>query len=412
MTVTLIIGTQWGDEGKGKVVDYFSKNADYVVRFQGGSVTGDTPVFIKNGKFSNVVKIKDFVDTFYLDDEEGIKKINDTSTFGAKISKNPGVTSFDVAKVLAVYRHKADKIYNVKYNGGNLSLTPDHSIFIYNKKTGKPYCKKTSDLKKGDILISFPHKNMLRAHNKGDIFFSDISNSENLTLQYEKNEILHSLPISNNLLKLFGYYVAEGNSSIRERQRKEKYRKSPSTDYDITFSFNSKEKNMINSVKNSMRSIFGETNPNIFSPPNEESETCVRYSKKYLAVLFKDLFGAKAKTKKLPDFFFQLSKEMFLKFFKTYVAGYGYIHKSGKLEVGTVSKDLAIQLNWLLNIHGIKSTILEKTTKERKAPQGHILHSTKVYTIKIGASNNPFLKKEPKRKNNFYLRRVLKISKE
>jgi len=42
MTVTLIIGTQWGDEGKGKVVDYFSKNAEYVVRFQGGNNAGHT----------------------------------------------------------------------------------------------------------------------------------------------------------------------------------------------------------------------------------------------------------------------------------------------------------------------------------------------------------------------------------
>jgi adenylosuccinate synthase len=42
MTVTLIIGTQWGDEGKGKVVDYYSKNADFVVRFQGGNNAGHT----------------------------------------------------------------------------------------------------------------------------------------------------------------------------------------------------------------------------------------------------------------------------------------------------------------------------------------------------------------------------------
>jgi len=47
MSVTLINGTQWGDEGKGKVVDYFSKNADYVVRFQGGNNAGHT---IKVGK--------------------------------------------------------------------------------------------------------------------------------------------------------------------------------------------------------------------------------------------------------------------------------------------------------------------------------------------------------------------------
>ncbi len=42
MTVNLVIGTQWGDEGKGKVVDYYSKDADYVVRFQGGNNAGHT----------------------------------------------------------------------------------------------------------------------------------------------------------------------------------------------------------------------------------------------------------------------------------------------------------------------------------------------------------------------------------
>jgi adenylosuccinate synthase len=47
MTVNLVIGTQWGDEGKGKVVDYYSKHADYVVRFQGGNNAGHT---IKVGK--------------------------------------------------------------------------------------------------------------------------------------------------------------------------------------------------------------------------------------------------------------------------------------------------------------------------------------------------------------------------
>ena len=42
MPVTLIVGTQWGDEGKGKIVDYYAEHADYVVRFQGGSNAGHT----------------------------------------------------------------------------------------------------------------------------------------------------------------------------------------------------------------------------------------------------------------------------------------------------------------------------------------------------------------------------------
>ena len=37
-----IIGAQWGDEGKGKITDYFAQKCDYVVRFQGGNNAGHT----------------------------------------------------------------------------------------------------------------------------------------------------------------------------------------------------------------------------------------------------------------------------------------------------------------------------------------------------------------------------------
>jgi adenylosuccinate synthase len=40
----VIVGTQWGDEGKGKIVDLLSEYADYVVRFQGGNNAGHTMV--------------------------------------------------------------------------------------------------------------------------------------------------------------------------------------------------------------------------------------------------------------------------------------------------------------------------------------------------------------------------------
>lgn len=40
----VIVGTQWGDEGKGKVIDILSDRMDYVVRYQGGSNAGHTVV--------------------------------------------------------------------------------------------------------------------------------------------------------------------------------------------------------------------------------------------------------------------------------------------------------------------------------------------------------------------------------
>ena len=44
MATTVVLGAQWGDEGKGKVTDFFASNADMVVRFQGGNNAGHTIV--------------------------------------------------------------------------------------------------------------------------------------------------------------------------------------------------------------------------------------------------------------------------------------------------------------------------------------------------------------------------------
>src|SRR6202007_2962193 len=38
----VVVGAQWGDEGKGKIVDWLSNRADVVVRFQGGHNAGHT----------------------------------------------------------------------------------------------------------------------------------------------------------------------------------------------------------------------------------------------------------------------------------------------------------------------------------------------------------------------------------
>ncbi len=41
---TVLVGTQWGDEGKGKIIDILSARVDYIVRYQGGSNAGHTVV--------------------------------------------------------------------------------------------------------------------------------------------------------------------------------------------------------------------------------------------------------------------------------------------------------------------------------------------------------------------------------
>ena len=50
MSSVVVVGTQWGDEGKGKIVDLLTHYADYVVRFQGGNNAGHTLV-VEGKKF-------------------------------------------------------------------------------------------------------------------------------------------------------------------------------------------------------------------------------------------------------------------------------------------------------------------------------------------------------------------------
>ena len=44
MSAVAVVGAQWGDEGKGKIVDYYTEFADMVVRYAGGPNAGHTLV--------------------------------------------------------------------------------------------------------------------------------------------------------------------------------------------------------------------------------------------------------------------------------------------------------------------------------------------------------------------------------
>ena len=88
MTNVVVIGTQWGDEGKGKLVDWLSERADVVVRFQGGANAGHTLVIdgvtyklsllpsgiVRKGKMA-VIGNGVVIDPWKLSDEiEGIRQ--------------------------------------------------------------------------------------------------------------------------------------------------------------------------------------------------------------------------------------------------------------------------------------------------------------------------------------------------
>ena len=51
MSVTAVVGANWGDEGKGKLCDYLAESSDLVIRFQGGRNAGHT-IINRYGKFA------------------------------------------------------------------------------------------------------------------------------------------------------------------------------------------------------------------------------------------------------------------------------------------------------------------------------------------------------------------------
>jgi adenylosuccinate synthase len=78
MTVTVIVGTQWGDEGKGKIIDYYAENMNFIVRFQGGNNAGHT------------IQVGDEVFKFHLL-PSGIIRPDKTVIIGNGLVIDPGI---------------------------------------------------------------------------------------------------------------------------------------------------------------------------------------------------------------------------------------------------------------------------------------------------------------------------------
>ncbi len=117
----VIVGTQWGDEGKGKITDYFSGESSYVVRFQGGNNAGHTiiaegetyklhliPSGVVYNKPTNIIGNGVVVDPKMLLDE--IKMLKDRGI-------NPKVFVSDRAHVVFPYHIALDEALTVHQGG-------------------------------------------------------------------------------------------------------------------------------------------------------------------------------------------------------------------------------------------------------------------------------------------------------
>jgi adenylosuccinate synthase len=146
-----IIGAQWGDEGKGKITDYLSEQADLVVRFQGGNNAGHTiivgdRVFKLHGLPSGVVrpgKLAVIGNGAVINMEELLSEIEHVRENGSDID---GLRISDRAHLIIEYHKKLD--------GAEESYKGDGVVGTTRKGIGPAYQDKVSriGIRAGDLL--------------------------------------------------------------------------------------------------------------------------------------------------------------------------------------------------------------------------------------------------------------------
>ncbi|MBA3046576.1 MAG: adenylosuccinate synthase [Candidatus Thermoplasmatota archaeon] len=119
MPSRLIVGTQWGDEGKGKITDLLASNADLVVRFQGGNNAGHTIVIGEKTFKLHLVPsgiLRDNVTSvigngLVIDPEVLLKELDGLRELGVKIGK---LVISDRAHVIMPYHKIIDGLEEEK----------------------------------------------------------------------------------------------------------------------------------------------------------------------------------------------------------------------------------------------------------------------------------------------------------
>lgn len=170
MANVVVVGSQWGDEGKGKIVDWLSSRADVVVRFQGGHNAGHTLVVdgetyklsllpsgvVRGGKLS-VIGNGVVLDPWAFLDE--VKRIR---TQGVKISPENLLISESTALILPIHS-ELDGIRENRADGVKIGTTKRGIGPAYEDKVARRAIR-VCDLADEDHLLA-RLENLLHHHN-------------------------------------------------------------------------------------------------------------------------------------------------------------------------------------------------------------------------------------------------------
>jgi len=220
----VVVGTQWGDEGKGKIIDVLSEKADYVVRFQGGNNAGHT-VVVDGEKFilqllpSGVLQAGTCVigPGVVVDPKVFLDEIDRIEKRGARTDH---VIISDRAHVIMPYHIEMDKIRE--------SVEDRIKIGTTKKGIGPCYADKISrdGIRMADLLDLKQFEEKLRANlkEKNEIFtkiygiepldFDTIFEEYKGYIEQIKHRIVDTIPIVNKALDENKLVLFEGAQAM------------------------------------------------------------------------------------------------------------------------------------------------------------------------------------------------------
>ncbi|WP_291569083.1 MULTISPECIES: adenylosuccinate synthase [unclassified Clostridium] len=170
MSSFVVLGAQWGDEGKGKITDYLAEKADVVVRFQGGNNAGHTvEVGDKQYKLhlipSGILykeKLNIIGNGVVVDPEALFKEIEYLEGLGENITPNKLIVS-DRAQVIMPYHKVLDKLKEEARGKNDIGTTRKGIGPCYSDKVDRNGIR-VCDLVKPEVLKTkleeyLPNKN-------------------------------------------------------------------------------------------------------------------------------------------------------------------------------------------------------------------------------------------------------------
>ena len=196
MANLVVVGTQWGDEGKGKFVDILSEQAHTIVRFQGGHNAGHT-IKVSNTTYklsllpSGIIrsdKTAVIGNGVVLDPWELLKEVRLIESMGVKISPERLIIADNIPLILPYHREL--DLDREKEAGNNKIGTTGRGIGpAYEDKVGRRAIR-TGDLRNEEHLrarlkIALKHHNKLRAYPvQEDWLFEHIMDIAKDVIQY------------------------------------------------------------------------------------------------------------------------------------------------------------------------------------------------------------------------------------